>query len=643
MKLEEISSDGDSEVTNPYADLDSGPGSAHGSDLNSKAADCESKAPEKDMQTKVDSQMDTHEQQRDGNGAEEACETEICAQTDLWRQVELHKQEQNQEQAGAHDSEVAVEADLSKQKAWELICDQANVQNVSESMVASTGGTVPDKPGSATTDRERATVGRDVQAEALENVETQTQQQIYGQEEVQTCEQIHEHTNSHDPPEPMEVADAHITSGYSGVPWIRRQLKADRRYNAEIRRENRDYQDRYVLIESCIAAHQQTDEVRRAKMQRLRYAKMARKHGADVPQLPYCPIRQDPEYRRAVETAKKQQVIPGWVVETEIWMRRQVNWAARISQGDACEGLLFQERMNAEAGTEARWEMREGSQISSTDTLAAYEDSEVEEEPIEKESITQEQLEKIRRRRRAARKLVTSALKSKRSTAGHQFDEDETLRQAGVQLPTSEDQRSTTEESSSMRSPLSHREMAKTDEYVIAEHATRHDSVSSAQSSLQSSVFEEQLAGSIGDSSVLSSVAETLQSASDEQQSAPEKQSFQLEQREEGMRTRTSQMPSNAFLENSLMSGDSLSSAETINTDETVNWFEETDAGPMQRPPTPKPRKLSKRAYEVDVEVKGDETNHESPTKRGRMNLEAIEMMSARGQTWVQDQDAERK
>ncbi|TID20855.1 hypothetical protein E6O75_ATG05620 [Venturia nashicola] len=597
--------DGDSDTTNSYAD----PGSDPGSDANSKAADRESKAPTKTMPKKVNEPNNNHKQQKDNGEAEEAFETEVHVQSDLWKRVKLHKQKQ--ERAGVNESELTVEAVLSEQEAWEQICKHANVHDLSESMVGSTGGTIPDDHGSAAANSEREPLEVDVEAEVHNIVETQKQQQTCGQEGDQSCEQIQKQTNSCDPFESTKEVNAHIASDHQEVPWNRWQVKADRRTNAQIRRDNRHFQNQYVLMELCKAAHDQTDEVKMAKMQRLRYAKMARKNGMDVPQLPYCPIRQDPEYKLAVETAENQQLLPTRIVEAATWATRQANWATRARQGDACEDLLYQERMDARDEARARWKMRKGSRTSFMDKFKAYEGSEVEGEPMEKESITQEQLEKITRRRKAARKLWTSALRSKRPNAEQQIKVDEALRQVEEQQSTSEDQWSSTEESSSMWSSF-HQEV---------EQATRRQSVSSAQSSPQSSVFEEKHADPVGGTCILSSVAET-------QLSVPEEQSSIQEQKNECMIARASETQATqmkAFLENSPMFGKSLIPNGPTIADETVHQTEEKTAGPKQRPSMPEPRRLSKRAYVDDEEVKDESPKQESPTKRGRVDSVAFE------------------
>ncbi|KAE9990133.1 hypothetical protein EG327_001821 [Venturia inaequalis] len=98
---------------------------------------------------------------------------------------------------------------------------------------------------------------------------------------------------------------------------------------------------------------------------------------------------------------------------------------------------------------------------------------------------------------------------------------------------------------------------------MAAEKATRHQSVSSVQSSAQSSAFEEQLSDSTGDVSKLSSAAET-------QRSALEEYSYTQEQSNERVRARASQMRMKGFLEKSPMFGKSLSPAENINAEENV-------------------------------------------------------------------------
>lgn len=137
----------------------------------------------------------------------------------------------------------------------------------------------------------------------------------------------------------------------------------------------------------------------------------------DNPQVPYCPIRQDLEYERDVKKAKRRQVFPGRVVDADSWVRRQNFWAAIITQGRACEGLLDQERANAKAEMKTQlMNMEEDIPRSFEEEFLAFKDSEapVEAYPIEEEPVTHHELARLRRRRRMEKKLRVSSGKHER-------------------------------------------------------------------------------------------------------------------------------------------------------------------------------------------------------------------------------------
>lgn len=614
---DDIVHDGDwnskgSDPSDPEPDPDSE--SDPDSEPDPKAANCESKAPVKAPQMEVGDKMGLHEQQHNNDRAEGAYKIDLHAQTDLWKQVGLHRQKEIRKRAGVQESELTSDADHSKHEdihSWRQIREQANFHDLSESMLGSNGGSDPDHPDHPDSDPdpdsqpwESEALELELLAEVYKEVGTQ-KQQLYGQEGFQSWEQILKEKNSYDPPDSMKVAGARTASDHQEPPLAVQQVKADRITKAHTPRENRQFQNQYVLMELCKAAREQTDETKKARIWSLRYGKMARKNGMDVPQAAYCPIRQDLEYERAVKNAKERQRFPQWIVEAEGWFRRQATWAARIRQGDACEGLLYQERMNAEAETQARWEMRTGDPMSFMEKFKACEEALVAEEAPQEEPTSQEQSKRIRKRRKLAKGLTISALKSKRPSAEPESEADKAVQQPRKQQFKSEHMWSTTEESSSsssMRSSLKHQETAKADDDMAAQQTVRHDSVSTAQSSIQSSVPDEDLSGLLGRPSLQSC-------ASEKQQFASKEQSSTLEQSHERMKT---------FLENSPMFSKFLSPAGKINTDETVGQTEEQDCGPEQRPSPPQAKK---RMYVDPVEDEIDrESGQKSLTKRGRVH-----------------------
>lgn len=440
------------------------------------------------------------------------------------------------------------------------------------------------------------------------------------QEEVHSWEQIREQANSYDPSESMEVAGTRTVSDHLELPentsrstWqakaerrteaqiLREYRQAERRTEALILRENRQFQDQHVLMELCRAAQEVTDEATETKFETLGWCKLKRKF------LPYSPIRQDPEYERAVKQAMRQQVLPQWVEERATWSKRQTLWAEKVEQGDACEGLLDQERMGAEAEAQARWETRNGVPLSFEEKTKAYKE--------------------IRKRRKAAEDAMISSMKA-RSTSHHEMAKtDEAVQQDEGQESAREDQWSTTGLSLSDMDKFRREwqeEIASRPGNEAVKQAARRHSVSTVQSSMTSSVFEKQQSSP--------SQSSTASSVSGEQKSALEEHLSMLEQNFERTKSRAAQ--------NRPMVAKSLSPVGKSNAKEPAHQAEAPASVPEQRPSTPEPRRLSKRAYVEDVDDKDERSNQESPTKRrGRVDSGA----SKRGSNQDQGQDTEMK
>lgn len=435
------------------------------------------------------------------------------------------------------------------------------------------------------------------------------------QEEVHSWEQIREQSNSYHPSESMEVAGTRTISDHLELPentsrstWqakaerrteaqiLREYRQAERRTEARILRENRQFQDQHVLMELCKAAQEVTDEATETKFETLGWCKLKRKS------LPYSPIRQDPEYERAVRKVQRQHVLPRWVEETATWSKRQTLWAERVEQGDACEGLLYQERMDAEAEAQARWEMRNGVLLSFEEKTKAYKE--------------------IRKRRKAAEDAMISSMKAK-STSHHETAKTyEALQQYEGKQSATEDQWSTTGLSLSDMEKFRrewHEEIASRPGNEAVQQAARHYSISTVQSSTTWSVFEKQQSTpSQGQSSPTSSV-------SGEQKSTLEEHLSMLEQNFERTTSRAAQ--------DRPMVVKSLSPVGKSNAKKPAHQAEAPAS-------VPEPRRLSKRAYVEDVEDENWRSNQESPTKRrGRVDSVA----SKRASNQDQDQNTEMK